>query len=334
MTMSDTRALQNSKAKLVSIGIPAFNARETIECAVRSALRQTWRPIEIVVVDDCSEDDTVSVLDGLARCHPEMRVVRHTENRGVAASRNSILETAQGEFIAFFDDDDESCPDRVTLQIRRIIDYERDYPDAVERVICHSARRVIYPDDTVRIEPTMGQRTDRAAPAGRAVAERILFGSPLKDGYGACPTCSQMARAATYRALGGFDTRFRRSEDTEFNVRLARAGGHFVGVATPLVEQRMTLTSEKSLADEFKFAIEVLEKHRDVAATPAQYEFARRWLSMRHRWLCGRKGEGLACLIRLALRHPLLTINRLLPAIGMIGTNLAFARFHRQGRDS
>ena len=52
----------------------------------------------------------------------------------------------------------------------------------------------------------------------------------MKDGYGACPTCCQMARTSTYQTVNGFDSKFRRSEDTEFCIRLAMNGGHFVGI--------------------------------------------------------------------------------------------------------
>lgn len=318
---------------LVSIGITAFNAQDTIERAIASALAQTWRPIEVVVVDDCSSDGTVTLLEGLALEHQELRIVRHRNNAGVAVARNSIIEAAKGEFIAFFDDDDESAPDRVGQQVKRICDYERAHL-AIGPVICHTARRVLYPDGSARIEPTMGERTDRPAPSGVAVARRVLFGTPLPDGYGACPTCSQLARTQTYRTLGGFDPEFRRSEDTEFNVRLALAGGVFVGIAQPLVQQRMTLSADKSLGSELDYAVRMLDKHRAIAESPGQYRFARTWLQMRHRWLAGRKFQALSGLLLLVLMHPVLSTRRLLPAISTLGINRAFARFHQGGQAS
>lgn len=313
---------------LVSIGITAFNAEDTIEGAVASALAQIWRPIEVVVVDDCSNDGTVTLLEGLALQHEELRIVRHRSNGGVAVARNSIIEAAKGEFIAFFDDDDESAPDRVGLQVNRVRDYERTHLKTGP-VICHAARRVIYPDGSVRIEPTMGERPDRPAPSGIAVARRVLLGTPLPEGYGACPTCSQLARTQTYRTLGGFDPEFRRGEDTEFNIRLALAGGVFVGIAQPLVQQRMTLSSDKSLDGELDYAVRMLDKHRAVAESPRQYRFARDWLQMRHRWLAGHKGQALWGLFLLGFMHPVQSARRLLPAISTLGINRAFSRFHR-----
>ncbi len=101
---------------LVTIGIAAFNAENTIERAVHSALVQSWRPIEIVAVDDSSIDETWEVLVRMAAIHSELRVYRNQTNGGVAVSRNRILTEARGEFVAFFDDDDESLPDGLMLK--------------------------------------------------------------------------------------------------------------------------------------------------------------------------------------------------------------------------
>ena len=290
---------------LVTIGLTAYNSADTIERALRSALTQTWRPIEVVAVDDCSTDGTSDILDRLAERHPELRVFGNAVNGGVAVSRNRILAEARGEFVAFFDDDDESLPERIALQWARIVDYEREFASGA-RVICHTARRMIY-SGSESIEPTMGQNEGRPAPAGLAVARRILLGAQLEDGYGACPTSSQMARLATYRALGGFDTKLRRGEDTDLNIRLAEAGGHFVGIGRPLVVQTMTRTSEKSLAEEYRNMLQLMEKHRAIMDREGQYEFCRRWLGAKQAWLEGRRMAFALSLSSLAVRHPILT---------------------------
>ena len=315
-------------APLVTIGITAFNAADTVGQAVRSALEQTWRPLEIVAVDDASSDDTASVLEELAGRHPELRVTRNHPNGGVAVARNRILAEARGEFVAFFDDDDQSLPGRVAAQVERILDYERDFA-AGAPVICHTARRLIYPDGRRLTAPTMGQRPGRRAPAGLAVAQRILLGKPLADGYGACPTCSQMARLGTYQALGGFDPAFRRIEDSELNVRLAKAGGHFVGLAQPLVVQTMTRTSDKSLADELRYMLMLLDKHRDVAGSAREHAFCRRWIVAKHKWLAGRRAGFARDLLVLGLGHPAATLRRLAMSLPSARINRAFRRFHR-----
>jgi glycosyltransferase involved in cell wall biosynthesis len=312
---------------LVTIGITAFNAAGSVERAVNSALAQTWRPIEVLVVDDCSTDGTAEVLASLSSRNPEITIFRNRGNSGVAASRNRILREARGLFVAFFDDDDYSLPERVETQLKRIVAYERDFAGGAP-VICHTARRLRFPDGSARIEPTMGQREKRRAPAGISVAKRILLGTPLPDGYGACPTCCQMARLSVYHELGGFDPRLRRGSDTELNIRIAKAGGHFVGIAQPLVVQKMTQTPDKTLEEQYRNMLLLIEKHRDVADNVAQYNFCRRWITAKQLWLERRQTELVLALLSLSLQHPILIGRRLAMALPNIGANLALRRFY------
>jgi hypothetical protein len=173
----------------------------------------------------------------------------------------------------------------------------------------------------------------RRAPAGAAVARRILLGTPLEDGYGACPTCSQMARLSTYRRLGGFDAALRRGEDTDFNIRLAEAGGHFVGIDQPFVIQTMTKTPEKSLRDEYCNMRRLMEKHRAIMEREGQYDFCCEWLELKQTWLERRHLDFVRRLFRLSLNNPVLTLRRLYLALPNIGINRAFSRFHKSGDD-
>lgn len=87
------------------------------------------------------------------------------------------------------------------------------------------------------------------------------MGEPLEDAYGCCATCSQAGRAEVYRSSNGFDESFRRCEDADFAIRLALAGGHFVGVPEPLVLQRMTGTEDKSLDKLRQLTLQLHDKH-------------------------------------------------------------------------
>jgi glycosyltransferase involved in cell wall biosynthesis len=319
--------MRDTPRPLVTIGIAAFNAQDTLQAAVESAYAQTWQPIEVVVVDDCSTDETPALLERLQREHPGLRVLRLSRNGGVAVVRNRIVAEARGEFLAFFDDDDRSDPERVERQVERVVDYERQFAHGAP-VISHTARRVVYPDGHVRIEPTKGERDGHPAPSGVAVAAKVLLGKPLIDGSGACPTCSQVARVSTYRALGGFDESLRRGEDTDLVIRLALAGGHFVGISSPLVTQVMTRTSEKSIADEHRSFVRIMEKHRDFIAANGNYEFCCRWIQVKYAWLARQWRLCLPQMLGLMLRHPLLTAQRIREALPNTALNRAFSRFH------
>lgn len=312
---------------LITVGITSYNAEDTIERCILSALSQTWSPFEVVVVDDCSHDETLNIVNRISRNLSNIRVFINSTNGGVAFSRNRIIKEANGEFIIFFDDDDESLPDRIALQYKRILDYEKQFARGAP-VICHTARTLRYPSGEVRFEQTMGQILLKTAPSGPAVARRILFGQPLRDGYGACPACSQMARLSTYRLIGGFDQSLRRGEDTDFNIRLALAGGHFVGIAEPLVIQNMTKTSEKNLQVEYEYMKRLLNKHRNFMEQAGQFNFSLDWLDLKQAWMKNHHTVFTKLLFKLIFLHPTLTIRRLIFAVPNIGLNKAFSHFH------
>ena len=319
-----------STRPLITVGIACYRASATIEQAVLSAFAQDWDKIEVIIVDDFSNDGHESVLRALQERYPQLRIFYQTENKGVAASRNAIIRQARGEFLAFFDDDDTSHPSRLGKQYERIIKYEREFSKSLP-VICHTARHQYYPDGSRHYEKTMGTNAG-AVPNGQDVALRILTGKPQPHIYGSAATCSQMARVSLYRELGGFDEAFRRSEDTEFNVRAALAGAHFAGIAAALVHQTMTLSSDKKIADEKHYALKLLEKHRDFINASTDFRFCYAWLDLKYDLLQKRFMRFMLTIMPLFLKHPVLTAQRFLWALPNAGLNLRFSRFHHDGQ--
>jgi glycosyltransferase involved in cell wall biosynthesis len=299
--------------------------------AIASADNQNWPDTEIVVVDDCSTDRTPEILADLKKQHPNLRVCRSGQNHGVAASRNRIIREAKGEFIAFFDDDDESLPKRLTRQYERIVKYERDFAQG-QPVICHAARLQRYPGEEERYAPTLGTELGAVAPHGLAVAERILLGRPLKNGYGAMATCSQMARRSVYQNLGMFDESLRRSEDTDLNIRLALEGGHFVGIAEPLVTQTMTLTTEKHLAEERSCTLKYIAKHKAFLDQAGSYDFCHRWIDAKFDLLERKRVEFLAKFLKLLFYFPVATLKRFYGSLSGVRGNLQLSKFYNPRR--
>lgn len=101
----------------VSVIIPAYNAEKTIEKSIRSLLRQTYRELEIIVVDDCSTDRTTEVVENLAREDARVKLIRQATNTGCYGARNTGLRASLGSLIAFQDADDFSLPGRIEAQI-------------------------------------------------------------------------------------------------------------------------------------------------------------------------------------------------------------------------
>ncbi len=100
-------------SKSVSVIIPAFNVASCISTAIHSALAQSLAPLEIIVVDDASTDDTASIIADIARDHKTVRLIQMPLNRGAAAARNVGLENCSSDWIAILDSDDRYLPQRL-----------------------------------------------------------------------------------------------------------------------------------------------------------------------------------------------------------------------------
>ena len=310
---------------LITVGITCFNAEKTIANAINSALCQLWRPIEIVIVDDCSSDNGFEILKRMAVQYKEIRIFRNSKNKGVAYSRNRIIENSKGIFLAFFDDDDISLPSRLSHQYKRIIEYEKRFAEG-NHVICHSARKIIYKNQKELLENTMGDNVKLIAPNGISVAKRILIGKPLRNGYGSIATCTQMARLQTYKFVGGFDNSFRRSEDTELNIRLAFIGAHFVGTKKVLVLQNMTNCGEKNIEEEIFYFKLLIKKHKFLISDK-EFEFSSKWLDLKILFFKGKILKIIFLIFISFKRFPYLTLIRLTLSIRNSLKNIYFAQF-------
>jgi hypothetical protein len=105
---------------LVSTIIPVHNRADLLRDAVASALAQTYRPIEILIINDGSLDDTAAVADELARHSSELIRVIHQSNAGPGAARQRGLENARGSYIQFLDSDDLLLPGKFAAQVEAL----------------------------------------------------------------------------------------------------------------------------------------------------------------------------------------------------------------------
>ena len=100
---------------MVSVIIPSYNREKTIERAVMSVLNQTYKDLELIVVDDCSKDNTVEVLKSIK--DDRFKIIELEKNSGACVARNVGVENAQGDYIAFQDSDDEWLLDKLEKQM-------------------------------------------------------------------------------------------------------------------------------------------------------------------------------------------------------------------------
>ena len=100
----------------VSVIIPAYNTEKYIHQAIASVLSQTLENLEIIVVDDCSTDNTVGVVRGFD--DPRLRLLLNSQNLGAGGARNRALRAAKGKWIAVLDSDDWYAPERLSKLVQ------------------------------------------------------------------------------------------------------------------------------------------------------------------------------------------------------------------------
>lgn len=183
----------------VSVVIPAYNRPAMLRRAVASALAQTHDDLEVLVVDDGSEDDLAAALADIA--DPRLCVMRHKVNRGASAARNTGIAHATAPFVAFLDSDDEWLPRMVERQLRRF------RSAAAETVLVYAGVRQVPPRRPPRAQYPRGD-------LAQALLVRNLIGG----------TSCVMARRDALMAIGGFDESLPSAQDWDLYIRLARLG--------------------------------------------------------------------------------------------------------------
>lgn len=299
-----------TEAERVTIGITCYNARDTIERAIKSALAQDWPDVEILVVDDASGDGSADLVAEMLDGVDGARLIRHDENGGTGVARNTIVAEASGAFIAFFDDDDESLPGRIAAQVAAIRAVETAYDTHL--IACYAGGERRYENGYVKPIPAIGAQG--VPPHGPAVADNLLFYRRLPEWfYGSgVPTCALMARTSLFREMDGFDAQLRNIEDVDFAIRLALRGGWFIGTEQSLFIQHATDAPDKSPERKRDAAIAIAEKHRDYLRSVGRYAYARRWPLLRYHHFKRQYGRFFITFLAIFFRNPVAATRHIL----------------------
>lgn len=104
-------------SSLISIIMPAYNSENTISESIQSVLNQTYKNFELIVVNDCSSDNTKKIVKNFIQLDNRIKFIDKTVNEGVASARNTGLDHALGDFIAFLDSDDKWKENKLEKQL-------------------------------------------------------------------------------------------------------------------------------------------------------------------------------------------------------------------------
>ncbi len=185
----------NSQIPFFSVVIPTYNRRDLLKKAVNSVLSQTLNNLELIVIDDGSNDGT---KDLMSRYRDERIIYDHQENKGVSSARNTGLERAKGPFIAFLDSDDHWVPQK----LERHAEYIKELPEVK---IFHT-EEIWY-----RHNKFLDQKKKHRKPSG------FVYDNAL-------PLCcisisTAVINKAVFDDIGVFDETFEACEDYDFWLR-------------------------------------------------------------------------------------------------------------------
>ena len=116
---------------LISVVIPIYNRGNLLVRAIDSVLQQSHRNLEILAIDDCSQEDIAAAIAGIK--DSRVRYHRHSSNLGGSAARNTGIKLAQGEYVAFLDSDDVWLPNKLELQLKAIANHAKNN----NNIICY-----------------------------------------------------------------------------------------------------------------------------------------------------------------------------------------------------
>ena len=217
----------------VSAIIPTYNSSIFLKEAIESALNQTYSPLEIIVVDDGSTDDTAEVV---ARYGDRVRYI-HKTNGGTSSARNVGLAHATGELISLLDHDDRWLPTKIEKQVH--------YFEPTDVGMVHGGARFF--------------RTETGEITSEVPAPPVLR---FHDLVGWCLVCcgTTMFRKSVVDELGGFDESLRGTDDWDLWIRIA-LHHRVLGVEETLSEIRVHAGNQGSAIDTmFPHVMAVIDK--------------------------------------------------------------------------
>ena len=215
----DHLVVDDPDAPVVTVVMSTFKPDRSFPTAVASLSAQTWRNLEIMVVDDCSPPEFDDLLGSVAATDPRITLLRMPENGGTYKIRNRAIAECRGEFVTFQDSDDWAHPERIARQVTPLI-------DAPSLVASHSRSLRVH-DDLTTLK--VGYNSFRRAAASLMFRKDVVI-----------------------EALGAFDET-RKAADTEFGDRIDTVFGAEANVNLPDVLVLTQLTEGSLSREEFAF---------------------------------------------------------------------------------
>jgi len=275
--------MKNTSSKTASVIIPSYNSSAYVRDAVDSALAQTYKDIEVIVVDDGSTDDTKQVLEPYIRGNKIKYI--HQANRGLSGARNTGIKAAKGEYIALLDADDIFLPEKIEKQVAHL----ESHPE------CDVSYCDLYHFNDG--EPNVLLKLNYRYYSGKEVLPNLLRQSFIAP-------VTVVFRKSVFERFGYFDEAMRQfAEDLEFWLRLSYGGAQICFLPEILAKLRLRGEGNiQSLENQPKMkltALRVIEKLNEKMSPVERHESGIKFSLVEHRLklifaylLVGRKSEA------------------------------------------
>lgn len=186
---------------LVSVIIPTHNRAELVSKAVESALGQTYKNIEIIVVSDGSTDNTDDVLEEITKKNENVKYISYHPNKGGNVARNTGIKNAMGKYVAFLDDDDVWLPKKLEKQV----------------LVAESDEKIgIVCSGSVTIDEDTGKTSEAIPEVEYESAKRILFNNDIGT------TSTVLVRKSILDECNGFDEELVARQDYDLWIRMCQ----------------------------------------------------------------------------------------------------------------
>ncbi|WP_187427019.1 glycosyltransferase family 2 protein [Rossellomorea marisflavi] len=191
---------------LVSVIIPTYKRSDTLSRAIDSVLNQSYKEIEIIVVDDNNANDTyrrkTEQLMLNYNNHRNLYYLKHSENKNGAAARNTGINIAKGKYIAFLDDDDEFLSDKIENQVSAMENLDNSYG------ACYTGYKKLKANGKYEY----GDETRQ----GNLLVETLMRSLFIYGGS------NLMVKSKVIKKIKGFDESFTRNQDLELLAKIAK----------------------------------------------------------------------------------------------------------------
>lgn len=212
---------------LVSLLIPTYNGEKFIRETLKSALKQSMRNLEIIVMDDDSKDNTLSIVQEFS--DPRIRIFARKDNVGAQANWNRGVDEIRGKYFKLLPQDDLMATDCLAKQVA-ILDADKNE----EIALVFSSRQVIGPKGDIRMVRGFGRRITGKYGADDLVRSCILSGSNLIGEPG-----SGLFRSALIKKIGPYSSEFPYVIDMDYWFRVLEYGSGFY-ISEPLTSFRVS----------------------------------------------------------------------------------------------